>query len=86
MSDGLQAIRSSGSVAANYIEANESLGSKDLLCRVKICRKESKESRLWLMLFDVESNLSLDSERQGLVREAFELMNIFGAILRKLKK
>ena len=41
---GKQLIRSSGSQAANYIEANEALGKKDFLMRIKICRKETKES------------------------------------------
>jgi four helix bundle protein len=43
-----QIIRSAGSVAANYIEANENLGGKDLKMRIKICKKESKGTRLWL--------------------------------------
>jgi four helix bundle protein len=43
--DGKQLVRSSGSVGANYIEANESLSKKDFLMRVKISRKEAKESR-----------------------------------------
>ena len=42
--DGKQLIRSSGSVGANYIEANKSLGKKDFAMRIKICRKEAKES------------------------------------------
>ena len=45
-----QGIRSSGSVAANYIEANEAFSKKDFIYRVKICRKEAKETRLWLKL------------------------------------
>ena len=48
MEDGKQLVRSSGSVGANYIEANESLGKKDFKMRIKICRKEAKESRYWL--------------------------------------
>ena len=52
--DGKQLVRASGSVAANYIEANESLSKKDFIYRIKICRKESKESRLWLNLLTVE--------------------------------
>jgi len=39
-----QIIRASGSVGANYIEANESLSKKDFIMRIKICRKEAKES------------------------------------------
>jgi four helix bundle protein len=42
--DSKQLVKSSGSVGANYIEANESLGDKDLLLHVRISRKESKES------------------------------------------
>ena len=47
---GAQLARSSGSPGANYIEANESLSRKDFVMRVKICRKESKESAYWLSL------------------------------------
>lgn len=43
---GKQLVRSSGSQAANYIEANEALSKKDLGHRIKISRKEAKESRL----------------------------------------
>jgi len=39
-----QLVRSSGSIGANYIEANESLSKKDFVMRIKICRKEAKES------------------------------------------
>jgi four helix bundle protein len=45
-----QLVRSAGSVGSNYIEANESLGSKDFLMKVKISRREAKESRYWLQL------------------------------------
>ena len=45
-----QAVRSSGSVGANYIEANEALSKKDFKMRVKICRKEAKESAYWLQV------------------------------------
>src|SRR4051794_12585937 len=50
--DARQLVRSSGSVGANYIEANESLGKKDFLMHIKISRKEAKESRYWLRLID----------------------------------
>ncbi|MBL7153822.1 MAG: four helix bundle protein [Phycisphaerae bacterium] len=81
--DGKQLVRASGSVGANYIEANEALSKKDFVMRIKICRKESKESRYWLRLVDTQDDPELDSERPGLEQEATELMNIFGAILRK---
>jgi len=81
--DGKQVIKSSGSVGANYIEANESLSKKDFIMRIKICRKEAKESRYWLRLIDTDSKEKLEKDREELVTEATELMNIFGAILQK---
>ena len=81
--DGKQLVRSSGSVGANYIEANEALSKKDFRMRIKICRKEAKESRYWLRLIDTKDAAGLDSDRSALITEATELMNIFGAILQK---
>ena len=80
--DGRQLIRSSGSVAANYIEANENLGDRDFLYRIKLCRKESKESRFWLSLLQIDETASFASERIALTNEADELMKIFAAIFR----
>src|SRR4030081_3322834 len=54
--DARQLVRSSGSVGANYIEANESVSKKDFVLRIKCCRKEAKESRYWLRLPDTEDN------------------------------
>ena len=80
--DSRQLIRSSGSVGGNYIEANESLSKKDFILRIKICRKEAKESRYWLRLIEATDD-TIAAERDLLVQEAQELMNIFGAIVRK---
>jgi len=77
-----QAVRASGSVGANYIEANESLSKKDFFNRIKICRKEAKESRYWFRLM-LSANAGFETETSPLIQEATELMNIFGAILRK---
>ncbi len=84
--DGKQLTRSSGSVGANYIEANDSLGDKDKLMKIRICRKESKESKYWLRLLDIEDNAILEKQRIELVQEAHELMLIFGSILKSLNK
>jgi len=81
--DGKQLIRSSGSVGANYIEANEALSKKDFLMRVKICRKEAKESRYWLKLMHIDNKKELEQERNALENEACELTHIFGAIVTK---
>jgi four helix bundle protein len=81
--DGRQLIKASGSVGANYIEANEALSKKDCLMRIKICRKESKESRYWLRLVDTGGNGELERERRALENEAGELTHIFGSIITK---
>ena len=83
MEYGKQVIRASGSVGANYIEANEALSKKDFVMRIKISRKESKESRYWLLLVDTNNDKELDKERQELIKEATELMMIFSSIMRK---
>jgi len=81
-----QLVRASGSQAANYIEANESLSKKDFCMRIKICRKESKESRLWLRLCDFGDNQDLHKEQQELIQESQELTKIFGSMVEKCKK
>lgn len=82
--DGRQLLRASGSVGANYIEANEAVSRKDFILRIKICRKEAKECGYWLRLLDLEgTGADVTAWRDDLVREATELMKIFGAILRK---
>jgi four helix bundle protein len=79
--DSRQLVRSSGSVAANWIEANEALSKKDFLVRAKICRKEAKESRLFLRL--IETTDSSVTKREELSREARELTLIFSSIISK---
>jgi len=83
--DGKQLIKASGSVGANYIEANESLSKKDFIMRIKICRKEAKESRYWLRLIDNEEDLELEKEQKGLEQEAAEFTSVFGSILQNSK-
>lgn len=78
-----QLVRSSGSAGANYIEANESLSKKDFVMRIKISRKEAKESKFWLTLIDVNNDKELEKEKNNLIKEATELMMIFSAIMRK---
>ena len=79
-----QLVRSAGSIGANYIEANEALSRKDFLMRVKICRKEAKETIYWIKLLDIGDDNSKKSS-DALRCEATELMKIFGAIIEKSK-
>ena len=83
LEDIKQLVRASGSVGTSYIEANESLSKRDFLMRIKICRKEAKEGRYWLRLVDAGDDATVEKDRLDLMKEASELTNIFGAILRK---
>jgi four helix bundle protein len=84
--DCKQLIRASGSVGANYIEANESLSKKDFLMRIKISRKESKEARYWLRLLDLEDTTDFEKDHSRLIDESTQLMKIFGAIVTKTEQ
>ena len=81
--DVRQLVRASGSVAANWIEADEALSKNDFLMRVKICRKEAKESRLFLRLVNVGVTENSTALRDMLAAEARELVLIFSSIISK---
>ena len=83
--DAKQVVRSSGSVGANYREGNESLSKKDFLMRIKISRKEAKESAYWLRLINETNKLKNADDAQSLIQEANELKKIFSSILEKSK-
>ncbi|MCK4357867.1 MAG: four helix bundle protein [Candidatus Cloacimonetes bacterium] len=83
--DGKQLIKSSGSVGANYIEANESLSKKDFVFRIKICRKEAKESAYFVRLIKETNPKELENEALALYNELIELKEIFSSIIEKSK-
>ena len=82
--DCKQLVISSGSVGANYIEGNEKLGEKDLKFRIKISRKEAKESEYWLKLLK-DLNEKQAESIEKLIIEASEIRKILSAIIIKLK-
>ncbi|MFN5773347.1 four helix bundle protein, partial [Flavobacterium sp.] len=71
-----------GFVGANYIEANEKLGDKDFFLKIKISRKEAKESKYWIRLLQ-ELNPEYSENSISLFEEADELRKIFSAIISK---
>jgi len=75
-----QVAGSAGSVGANYREANDALGDKDFLHRVRIARKEAKESIHWLELIE-EANPEFKLRMRDLKQEAIELKNILSSII-----
>ncbi len=83
--DGRQLIKASGSMGANYREANESLSKKDFMLRIKIARKEAKESGFWLRLIRETNELNNDNEALRLHKESIELKKILSSIIEKTK-
>ena len=77
-----QLIRAGSSPGANYIEANENLGEKDFKMKIRICRKEAKETAYWLRLILTDISKEMEVEKEYLKQEATELKLIFNAILK----
>ncbi|MFH1768459.1 MAG: four helix bundle protein [Candidatus Omnitrophota bacterium] len=78
---GKQLVGSAGSVGSNYLEAEDTLSKKDFIMRMKISRKESKESCYWSRLSEPKANQL--KEKETLIKESTEIMKIFGAIVQK---
>ncbi len=81
--DGKQVVRSSGSVGANYLEADEAMSKKDFIFRLKICRKEARETLYWLDLLTESIPSTQINDHLKLIQEAKELVLIFNASIRK---
>ena len=79
-----QLTRSGTSLGANYREANETETKKDFLFRMRICRKEGKETIYWLNLV-CEANSDLTTRIKPLLQETTELVKVFAAIILKSK-
>jgi four helix bundle protein len=85
--DLYQLAESSGSIGANYLEANNALSRKDFVMRIRICLKEAKESGYWLRLLGVRPQEdSEDCERMRLLQESTELVKIFSTIIKNCQK
>ena len=83
--DVTQLLRSSGSVASNYVEAQEAVSSGDFIHRVRICRKETCESALWMRLLNDTNDLNQPETDKidQLLAETVELTRIFTSIIKK---
>lgn len=81
--DCKQLTRSSGSVGANYFEADESVSKKDFYYRLALCKKGAKESAYWLSLISVKNQYELKEKRKFLINETNEFVKIFAPILNR---
>ena len=59
------------------IGTNESLSKKDFVFRIKICRKEAKESAYFVRLIKETNPKELENEALALYNESIELKKIF---------
>ncbi len=80
-----QIIRSGTSVGANYREANETSTKKEFLFRMRICRKEAKETIYWIDMI-AEANPQLRNKLKLLRIEALELLKICATIIINYEK
>ena len=79
--DARQLAKASGSVGANYIEANESMSRKDFVAKARISRREAKESRFFLRLLFTAENPELERQREQLIAESSELVKILSSMI-----
>ncbi len=81
-----QLLRSSGSVAASYVEANNAVSPADFLFRIRLSKKEASESRLWLRLLgETSTDAELKDSLRKLYKESDELSRILAAIHRNTR-
>ena len=73
-----QLLRSSGSVAANYVESLEAVSADDCIYRLRICKKEARESGLWLRLISDCNPIdeAVHRNMEELISETRELVKI----------
>ncbi|MBL7897609.1 MAG: four helix bundle protein [Crocinitomicaceae bacterium] len=84
MEDCKQVVRASGSIGANYIEANENFSKADFAYRIHICRKEAKETCYWLELLKENNIPHYQSDFENLIEEGLAIQRIFGTIHQKV--
>jgi four helix bundle protein len=74
-----QFIRSATSIGANYMEANQASSKKDFINKIRICQKESNESKHWARMISIAEESQKNKCRE-LWKEAHELTLIFAKI------
>ena len=81
LSDCRNLIRSSGAIGANYVDADSAPSTRSFVTRIRNCRKEARQSQLWLRLLDNKLEASAEDIRKKLLNEAYELDRIFSAVI-----
>ena len=83
---GRQLIRSASSPGANYIEAIEAESTKDFKHKLRICKKEIKESNHWANLIKhANEDSQIRIKANNILKETDELVRIFSASIRTIE-
>jgi four helix bundle protein len=80
-----QLVRSATSVGANYMEANQASSRKDFKNKIRICQKESNESKHWIRMIAIALSDKKDECRKYW-KEAHELTLIFAKITKSCRE
>ena len=80
-----QIVRSATSISANYMEANQASSRKDFRNKIRICQKESNETKHWLRMIATAAPSSVN-ECRILWKESHELTLIFAKISKKINE
>jgi four helix bundle protein len=83
---GTQVIRAGGSIGSNYCEATEADSRKDFVRRIKICKREAKETKYWLRLLKFANSGVDEDEFDWLINEAYEYVLIFSSTIQTARK
>jgi len=81
----VQVVKSGTSLGANYMEANQASSKRDFNNKIRICQKESNETKHWLRMIAIAVPAKKDECRK-LWQEAHELTLIFAKISKSCKK
>lgn len=76
-----QLVRSSGSIGANYCEADDAVSKKEFRLKIGTCKKEARGTKHWLRIMAAATDTSKETARRLWV-EAKELHLIFAKIHR----
>jgi len=72
-----QLIRCGTSPASNYGEAQGAESRVDFIHKMKICLKELRETRIWLLMIEKAKLIQQKSKLDSLLSENNELISIF---------
>jgi len=81
-----QLIRCGTSPAPNYGEAQSAESRADFVHKMKICLKELRETRVWLLIIVRAKLINQATKLDSLIQETNELISIFVTSIRTAKK